>query len=563
MSDQLLLTLDEISGLPHVGASASASSSSQSTSVVLSDSAPAVQSLVPSSLVPALAGVVMSTTAPVSSTSSMPVSSASSQPVTGPNADWLQFKQVFLDPLAAFGIQGVHLVRDGTHIYAFSFVDNLYVVSKLYVMQPILLRFKQLCRERGVPLNMEKTELYFPSSQYPYAQSSEFGCKVLHDKIDVLGIPISYDTTVIQQSLSHIEEEVASFLQVSDEVLQLPAAYQFALMRNSQLGKMGYVLRCLPPGITIPAAELFDDAIQNHFCKISGIDPGDLSDQQQRQMKLPIHHLGGCGLRKMVDVAALAWNASLSVSVSQRDLTMAMEKEAFNKLKQDSNDADTIRLHSLCSDTAFKPMLHLGLNNSQFCSMIRLRLNAMESQRRCKFCDLTVPLTFQHMNSCKYKAKAVIRRHDMVVRSIADAMQDVGIHCIVEPRHSYGASRKRPDIAFWHKDDHGVDHEFQLDAQIVNPTCAAFVAENIISAKNGLPLKSLDRAAQMKINKYADYVAAATPGATFIPLIFDVFGTMHQSATSFFQKFGISVANILVQLQRGNDVVYKHFCDLD
>ena len=160
--------------------------------------------------------------------------------------------------------------------------------------------------------------------------------------------------------------------------------------------------------------------------------------------------------------------------------------------------------------------------NLDFSSLVRLRLGlsplpAGPDRCLCPASPLLVDapshtLSCQHLRTTATE-QAITSRHDLVKNHLASLLRQAGLHVLVEPQNQDERTRSRPDLSVY--DMRG--RTFLMDTTVVNTT-----------ADSAGPNAALteERSAKLKSDKYASMAAAQN--ATFVPLVFSVYGHWHE-----------------------------------
>lgn len=159
--------------------------------------------------------------------------------------------------------------------------------------------------------------------------------------------------------------------------------------------------------------------------------------------------------------------------------------------------------------------------NLDFACLVRLRLGLTPIAGGPTHCSCrdspALAAAPSHTLSCQHlRATAtesvLVARHDLIKLHLATLLRLAGHRVSVEPQDLDQFDRSRPDLSV--SDMRG--KEFLLDTTVVNPTCDS-AGNNMTTTEN--------KAATAKTTKYS--AMAAQQHATFIPLVFNVYGHWH------------------------------------
>ena len=130
--------------------------------------------------------------------------------------------------------------------------------------------------------------------------------------IKVLGAFIGEDEWCSEQLCKRVRtalEPLKGIVQLEDAPkLETAQQAQQSLLRFCSNMTIVYFLRTMPPSVTIDAARLHDDLIEEAFHKIVASAAGSASQRARaaRQARLPVKH-GGMGLTAMESIRDAAW----------------------------------------------------------------------------------------------------------------------------------------------------------------------------------------------------------------------------------------------------------------
>jgi hypothetical protein len=160
--------------------------------------------------------------------------------------------------------------------------------------------------------------------------------------------------------------------------------------------------------------------------------------------------------------------------------------------------------------------------NLEFSSLVRLRLGLTPlpaAPERCICPDSTLlaaapshTLSCQHLRAAATES-TLIKRHDLVKLHLASLLRQAGLQVSVEPQDLDERLRTRPDLSV--HDRRG--RTFLMDTTVINPT-AASAGANVFGTEETYANEKRDMYKNM----------AAAQNATFIPLVFNLYGHWHE-----------------------------------
>lgn len=204
---------------------------------------------------------------------------------------------------------------------------------------------------------------------------------------------------------------------------------------------------------------------------------------------------------------------AIDLHIHNRVLATATPEDKARLLSA-SNPAATIWLRTLPTEPA------LVLRNEQFTSVVSLLLNIKGDGVRCLCTPALVDPT-THFHTCpRFRHRAVIVRHDELVRTLIKIANEAGCTTQVEPQYSRddpsgeASGNLRPDGTI-----HFPTSTVYVDVSVLHPSAPSHVT---LAARG--KLKSCAAREQSKISKYAAF--AAQHHASIVPAVMESYGAM-------------------------------------
>ena len=138
----------------------------------------------------------------------------------------------------------------------------------------------------------------------------------------------------------------------------------------------------------------------------------------------------------------------------------------------------------------------------------------------CPLCSEPLLGSWHHFSACTaFLRRAVLRRHDNIKFALAQICHALLLPYEVEPR--LPNTHLVPDLAVTAN-----GRVFHLDISVTNPSCPSFRV-----AASTSRLAAAGQREQFKLSKYSE--AASSNNATFVPFVFEAYGTMGERAKGF------------------------------
>jgi len=438
---------------------------------------------------------------------------------------------------------------------------------------------EELGPDLGMDLNLKKNELVkFVLQDDPFPAEFER----FYFNFNLLGSPIGEEKFCTEYITKHVRKRVGhvleSLLQVKDTQV-----YHFLTRLCASFCKVVHLLRSVPPSYSSEALLYFDAEFKLAFTRGTGVI---FTDDAWAQAVLPIG-MGGAGVRQVTLHAAGAyvasvarcassdgWDPSLAVgwtealadvcgrsgrspesvmdgmaSISQRELSQAVDKTHFDALIKRSPVTDRARLRSVSARGASAwlgviPSSTLGLafNPREFTVLLRfwLGLPIYEAEHACPGCGQAMGRYGGHALSCKHMGTMTTRHN---------AIREVFMHyCKLA---NIKAVREAPGLL---PDSAARPADILLPNQLIIPglssdlpTCLDFAVTNTQQPKN---LKRAGEVSATAADDYATSVKIPTyrneckaNGLDFVPMVVEVFGAWGSAAKPVIDFISKAVAN--------------------
>jgi hypothetical protein len=364
--------------------------------------------------------------------------------------------------------------------------------------------------EDGIELNMSKCELISAHLEpEALARAKRLGIKVinpLHDIAKVLGGPISLNDALKTEWVTKRIMRTEAHLDVLKHD-QFDPRLAFTLVKKVYATRALYLTQLLPPHITRPGLQQFDDLISSTVRSIFGQDITDYW----------LEHPGGLGIYRMEKIAQKIYDDA--VGETQRSQRIPLADFVMASLGVPSSQHDVIKLNSQLGYNASEWITYnryTHFSPSRFIEAIRLRANChLTSASRCKNCGESLIENPTHSITCKRNTEfTAVHRHQECLDGLVQVARNFGITTQQEPTHYQCDDRRRQDITFCLG-----ERSVVVDLTVIDPTVKSWATQSL-----AVPGSAATSAGDAKENKHAEDVARFSHH--FAPLACELFGHM-------------------------------------
>ncbi len=204
---------------------------------------------------------------------------------------------------------------EDTDCHAVAVVDDFYILGPAQQAFTCFDKFRHALPNLLLNLNLPKCCTLLPDDP-PEALlqlCTDRHLPYFTESIPALGSIVSRDPNIISAWLiDQIKEHHGPFFKALLDS-RLPTQHAFILLRTCMVPRMNYWTRTTSPSTLAPAAQLFDQMVQDTF--LQRINLTAVSDAARVQLSLPVRD-GGFGLSSVVQVSPAAWYSGFARAFS-------------------------------------------------------------------------------------------------------------------------------------------------------------------------------------------------------------------------------------------------------
>jgi hypothetical protein len=371
----------------------------------------------------------------------------------------------------------------------------------------------------GLSVNRSKSEVLQARTGQHLDIAERLGFARAADGIRILGAAIERPQAVEAESWKFTHEfldgRLNQYRSFFERITQLPSPLRFSLLRACGPARWVFITRTHPPPAAMTHHGLFDDLVLKEVCNVMNVPRSALTAEATKLIALP-RGKGGLGIMAFSPIAALCFQASQNPSGDCQRATLAKH---FSQVVEGLS-AEAKRRCQSTGQGAAKMWLdpNDGRHGAAFSLAVQHRIGVKapltSGPFTCPGCTASIsPLdTDAHALGCVIcQAPGPASRHHAIVKTLVRELSKAGLDAEAEvfvPGLSSVPRDSRMDVVI---DD---TRPLWLDV-----TCLSVEAPRW---KTKSPASAAQTAEKHKNDKYAEL--AATRGATFAPVVFDVHG---------------------------------------
>jgi len=382
---------------------------------------------------------------------------------------------------------------------------------------------------RMIELLLQHCGLQVRTTKCKYLSASPITClQTLNfqhhsDQISVLGAFIGTPEACVASCLETTTKHEKFFSLLQDAAL--PPGVAFDILRVCGVPRMTHIARTMPPTTSLPSMTAFDDLIMQTLASLLHLERIPLATAEQ--LTLPAAR-GGLGLSKFVDIAPLAYKASIETfgvapipedeQQTQAALTTALVARNIERIMTGPDLCLRARILSASGPASWI------LNSAEIrcpetwrlAMKLRLGLPSRLLPTTCA-CGASVPAEnhIDHVFSCsKIVGITPVARHNILQATIRKVLHAHGIPTVEVTGAYHRDSGKRPDFLVI-----TATRTISVDLTITHPLTSSMLSH---AAKHKGYSASVREAE--KTRKHGP--AAAEQGHVFSPWVFETLGLL-------------------------------------
>lgn len=222
-----------------------------------------------------------------------------------------------------------------------AYLDDVFVLGSAASLPSAVNRIRAAAKQVGLEIQFRKSlVLHFHREDLPQAMQTwaqRHNIQIESQAAVAFGAPVGAESEekaqhVMQQMAYDVVAATTPLLEalMSDRLTRQEA---FMLLRCCVVHKFNHLSRCAAPHIVLPAAERFDEFIQQALCHIGGLGPyTELPESAVAQSTLPLRR-GGLGLRSAASVVQAAYSAGAIAAAQHMSRIGHAETPASRRLE--------------------------------------------------------------------------------------------------------------------------------------------------------------------------------------------------------------------------------------